>query len=101
MFLVSELFKSKKFVVMLAGILLAVANRLGLNLDPGLLQEILGMLGAFIVAQGIADHGKERAKVEITAQAALTAATVSASSVGATPSVTPPATSTPAPTEPS
>ena len=57
------LFTSKKFLVMLVAIGTSVASRLGLNIDPDLLKEILAMAAAFILGQGIADHGKEAAKI--------------------------------------
>lgn len=56
--ILKTLFSSKKFLVMLAGIILAVANKLGLDLDPELVNQILALVGVYIVGQGIADRGK-------------------------------------------
>lgn len=67
--LLASLFSSKKFLVMLAGIILAIASQLGLNIDPKLLDQILTMVSVYIVGQGIADHGKEAAKVAAAAPA--------------------------------
>jgi len=60
--ILKALFSSKKFLVMLAGIVLASANKLGLDLDPELVNQILALVGVYIVGQGIADRGKEAAK---------------------------------------
>jgi hypothetical protein len=58
------LFSSKKGVAAIAGILCVVAQQLGFAfLTEAALMQILGVIGAFIVGQGIADNGKEAAKV--------------------------------------
>jgi hypothetical protein len=62
-----DLIASKKFIVMLVTIAVAVASKLGLNLDPDMLTQIIALAGAFIVGQGIADHGKEAAKINAAA----------------------------------
>lgn len=67
MTVLKDLFSSKKFLVMLAAIVMAAASKLGLALDPELVNQILALAGAFIVGQGIADHGKEAAKVNAAA----------------------------------
>lgn len=59
-----DLFSSKKFLLTLAGILAYVAGRLGLNLSTEQLLPVLGLIAVLIGAQGVADHGKEAAKVE-------------------------------------
>jgi len=69
--ILKALFSSKKFLVMLAGILLASASKLGLDLDEDLVNQILAMVGAYVVGQGIADHGKEAAKTASKAGPAL------------------------------
>jgi hypothetical protein len=65
-----DLFTSKKFLVMLAAIVMAIASKLGLNLDPDLVNQVLAMAAAYILGQGIADRGKEAAKVEAAAAVA-------------------------------
>lgn len=70
MLLVKDLFSSKKFIVMLGGIILAIATKLGLPLDPDLANQILAIVAVYIVGQGIADHGKEAAQVNAAASAA-------------------------------
>ena len=55
-----KLFSSKKFLAMLSGILIVTVNlAAGLDLPPDALVSVLGVIGAFIVGQGIADNGKE------------------------------------------
>jgi hypothetical protein len=62
--ILSKLFSSKKFVGLLVGLVVTIATRYGL--DPQLASEIAtpcaGMVGAYLLAQGAADHGKEAAK---------------------------------------
>lgn len=61
--LVRALFASKKFIAAIIGIVVAVGARYGLNLDPDLVREIVLILIAYILAQGVADHGKDAAKI--------------------------------------
>lgn len=60
-----DLLKSKKFQAALAGVLVVIAKHFIPDLDETSVQQILAVLLAYIVGQGIADHGKERAKVEL------------------------------------
>jgi len=76
--LLKELFSSKKFVVMLAAMIVAVASKAGLALNPDLINQILALAGVFILGQGVADHGKEAAKVSAAATMTAMAATVAA-----------------------
>lgn len=62
-----ELLASKKVRVALAAILVWVGARFGLQLDAGDVEPIVYILITLIGAQGIADAGKERAKVETAA----------------------------------
>lgn len=75
-----QLFSSKKFIVMIAAIVVAIAGKLGLNLDPDLVQQIVYLAMAYIVGQGIADHGKEAAKVEAASAVPVTTTTIETSS---------------------
>lgn len=60
-----ELFKSKKFLAALAGAAVVVLNKaIGLELPEADVLKILGVIASYIVGQGIADHGKEKAKIE-------------------------------------
>jgi len=65
-----DLLASKKFIVMLVTVAVAIASKLGLNLDPDMLTQIIALASAYIVGQGIADHGKEAAKINAAAPAA-------------------------------
>lgn len=49
---------SKKFMVMLAGVVLKVVSTFSPDLVPAV-DEILKLLMAYIVGQGIADSGKK------------------------------------------
>lgn len=62
--IIKELFGSKKFCVMLAAALFAIANKAGLNISEDLVNQIVGLAAAFIVGQGIADAGKGAKQVE-------------------------------------
>ncbi len=60
-----QLFGSKKFVAAVAAFLVAAFAELGLDMDTETILTILSPLMAYVVGQGIADHGKEKAKVEV------------------------------------
>ena len=50
----------------MAAILVVIANSAGLTaLSESTLMMILGVIGTFIVGQGLADLGKEKAKIEV------------------------------------
>jgi hypothetical protein len=59
---------SKKFLVALAASTVFVVGRCGLELNTEALDRVCLVMVAFIVAQGIADHGKEAAKVSCPAR---------------------------------
>jgi len=60
-----DLLNSKKFQAALMGILSTLIAYLTQTISAHeLWMGILGALGAFITAQGIADHGKEAAKIQ-------------------------------------
>ena len=59
-----DLCKSKKALIAIATVVAGGLAHLGLNMTTADILPILSPLMAYIVAQGIADHGKERAKVE-------------------------------------
>lgn len=65
------LFGSKKFLALLTTlIVLALTRKLGLD-EPAateLGREIVAVASAYMVGQGVADHGKERARVEAEAE---------------------------------
>lgn len=66
----SDLLSSKKFKALVVGVILTIANdKLHLGLSEDTVQEAVAMLVAYMLGQGIADHGKEAAKVK---EAAIT-----------------------------
>ena len=61
-----DLFSSKKAVAAMASIGVIVANSVGLTaLSETTLTMILSVIGSYIVGQGLADLGKEKAKIEV------------------------------------
>jgi hypothetical protein len=66
--MIKQLFLSKKFLVMLSGIVVFVASRLSHALDPADVDRVLALIASYIVGQGIADHGKEAAKISAAAE---------------------------------
>jgi len=61
-----DLFASKKGVSAMAAILVVIANSAGLTaLSETTLTMILSVIGSYIVGQGLADLGKEKAKIEV------------------------------------
>jgi len=62
--LLGELLSSKKFLVLVAGLLTVLAGRLGLDLDEETSNRIVAMIVAYLVGQGLADVGKSRARID-------------------------------------
>ena len=65
-----SIFRSKKFLAAIIGVIVAGFAELGLDVPPETVTTIVSPLLAYIVGQGIADHGKERAKIETGPSAA-------------------------------
>lgn len=59
-----DLLKSKKFKAAIVGLVVALAGKVGLDLDEAALLTILSPILAYIAGQGLADIGKEKAKIE-------------------------------------
>lgn len=59
-----ELLKSKKFKAAIAGLVVALAGKIGLGLDEAALLTILSPILTYIAGQSAADIGKEKAKIE-------------------------------------
>ena len=57
-----ELMSSKKAIAALAGVVIASAGRVGLELDAEAVTQILTPIIAYIVGQGLADFGKASAQ---------------------------------------
>lgn len=58
-----DLLKSKKFQAALAGLIVAIAGKFGLELDETALLAILSPILVYIAGQAVADLGKEKEKV--------------------------------------
>jgi hypothetical protein len=58
------LFDSKKSAVLVAGIVIFLGARFGLDIPREDADIIAYMVSAYLVGQGIADHGKEAAKLK-------------------------------------
>jgi hypothetical protein len=54
---------SKKFITFVTTAIVAFAARKGLDIDPELVAAFIGLGGILIFGQGLADQGKEAAKV--------------------------------------
>ncbi|MHA2062778.1 MAG: hypothetical protein ACXAEN_23110 [Candidatus Thorarchaeota archaeon] len=61
---IKSLLKSKKFVVSLVGLAVAIAAHFGLELQDETILLILTPILGYTLSQGVADIGKEKAKVE-------------------------------------
>lgn len=59
-----EILKSKKALIALVSAAVWLAGKAGLHLDTTELLGAVTPLWAYILAQGVADHGKEKAKLE-------------------------------------
>ena len=57
---IATMFGSKKFLTAVTGVLVVVLEEFGVPIP----EEALVPLVAYIIGQGIADHGKERAIVQ-------------------------------------
>src|SRR5690348_15624482 len=57
---IKDLFASKKFVVMLVGIIGYALSRFGFDVSAEKIEPVVAMLAAYLVGQGIADVGKPK-----------------------------------------
>ena len=62
-----DIFKSKKFWVLVTGLAALLLNHYA-DVAPELTEEMAAMVIAYVLGQGIADHGKEKEKVRVTAE---------------------------------
>ncbi len=67
--MLKKLFGSKKFLGLLIGLVvevIAASGLMALDCDTkvALMTAVGGLTGTYLLGQGIADHGKEKAKVE-------------------------------------
>ena len=61
---IADMLQSKKALMAIATVLVTLGSKYGLEVSADELLPIISPLMAYIVGQGIADHGKERAKAE-------------------------------------
>ncbi len=61
---IKGMLQSKKAVAMVGGVLVGLAGKVGLNLPAEELTAVLSPILAYILGQGVADAGKEKALVE-------------------------------------
>lgn len=66
--LLRELLLSKKFIAAVAGVIVGLAAKKGLAWDTETVAVIISPLVAYVVGQGVADRGKEAAKVSASAE---------------------------------
>ena len=60
---VRAMFGSKKFLAAAVGVIVGVAGQYGLDIPAQELTVVLSPVLAYIVGQGVADAGKEKARV--------------------------------------
>lgn len=61
----TEALKSKKVLALVLGIVATIAVKLGVDAETA--QEVAAIVIAYLVGQGIADHGKASAEIEAKA----------------------------------
>jgi len=59
-----DMLGSKKAVAMVVGLIVSLGGRIGLELDSEALTVVLSPVLAYILGQGLADAGKEKARIE-------------------------------------
>ena len=58
-----DIFKSKKFWVLVTGLAALLLNHY-MDVAPELTEEMAAMIMAYVIGQGIADNGKEAKKIK-------------------------------------
>ena len=66
-----ELAGSAKFQVLIASVVTWIVLKLGWHVDQAQIDRLLALAGTYLMAQGVADHGKARALVEAQTQVRL------------------------------
>ena len=61
---IKALFGSKKFLGMVVGVLLTLFGKIGFGITEEQTWGVVLLVASFITGQGLADLGKEKAKVE-------------------------------------
>lgn len=65
--MLKSLLTSKKFLVAVIACIVWIIGKLGVHLDNDALLGAVTPLWAFVIGQGIADHGKGAAKIDAAA----------------------------------
>lgn len=60
---IKALLSSKKFIAALIAALVWLGGKVGLHVDSETMAGIVGPIVAYVLGQGIADHGKEAAQI--------------------------------------
>ena len=60
-----DLLTSKKFLAMVVGIIMSIATKYGLNIPEDLVNQLVALIVTYVVGQGIADSGKEAARIKV------------------------------------
>ena len=69
-----QILSSKKALALIAGAIVWALAQAGVAANPSDVLPLLGFVASYMLGQGIADHGKERAKViaeSVASEAAL------------------------------
>lgn len=61
---IKGLIGSKKFLVTISGLIVTLLAKYKFNVDPEMIKYFVGLVISYVVGQGIADSGKEAAKIE-------------------------------------
>jgi hypothetical protein len=88
---ISDMITSKKFLMMVVGLIVWFAGRYGFSVDPSMLYPPLALIVAGIAGQAVADHGKEAAKINLQAAQVTADAAATKPFIGIVPAPTPPA----------
>lgn len=68
--LLQSLFQSKKFMAMLVGVIgVVILKVFKVEVDPASIAEIVGLIAAYVIGQGIADNGALAAKIKAVSEA--------------------------------
>jgi hypothetical protein len=62
--LIAQLLTSKKALATLVAAIVWLGGRFGLDVDPETLLPLVAAIATYVLAQGIADAGKEAKKIE-------------------------------------
>lgn len=60
--MLKTLLTSKKFIAAIVGVAVGLIAKLGIQLDTDAVALVISPILAYIVGQGVADHGKSRAQ---------------------------------------